>query len=125
LRKYFFWCLIFFLSSIFAYIRTYSYPEEIKASDNYALTVDGISVLVMDNPVPCSFAAFEMEQVVSVEIESKVTVKWVDVRPLSAGIRPVIKDDKICFDITKPGNYSIEINGRLSHPLFILPIPKK
>jgi len=66
-----------------------------------------------------------MEQAVSVEIESKVTVKWVDVRPLSAGIRPVIKDDKICFDITKPGNYSIEINGRLSHSLFILPIPKK
>lgn len=119
MRKYFFWCLIFFSQSIFSYIRTYSYPEEIKASDNYALTVDGISVLVMDNPVPCSFAAFEMEQAVSVEIESKVTVKWVDVRPLSAGIRPVIKDDKICFDITKPGNYSIEINGRLSHPLFI------
>jgi len=113
--------LIPFSQSIFASIRTYSCPEEIKASDSYTLTVDGIPVHVIDNPVPCSFAAFEMEQAVSVEIESKVTVKWVNVRPLSAGIKPVIKEDKICFTITEPGNYSVEINGKLSHPLFIFP----
>ena len=125
MRKYIFLILILFSQSILASIRTYSYPEEIKASDSYTLTVDGVSVHVIDNPVPCSFAAFEMEQAVSVEIESKVTVKWVDVRPLSAGIKPVIKEDKICFDITKPGNYSVEINGKLNHPLFIFANPKE
>ncbi|MFZ6037486.1 MAG: glycosyl hydrolase family 28 protein [Bacteroidota bacterium] len=125
MRKYVFLILILFSQSIFASIRTYSYPEEIKASDSYTLTVDGIPVHVIDNPVPCSFAAFEMEQAVSVEIESKVTVKWVDVRPLSAGIKPVIKEDKICFTITEPGNYSVEINGKLSHPLFIFANPKE
>ncbi|MDN5292531.1 MAG: hypothetical protein PWQ06_2770 [Anaerophaga sp.] len=121
MRKYVFLILIPFSQSIFASIRTYSYPEEIKASDSYTLTVDGIPVHVIDNPVPCSFAAFEMELAVSVEIESKVTVKWVDVRPLNAGIKPVIKEDKIYFTITEPGNYSVEINGKLSHPLFIFP----
>ena len=55
MRKYIFLILILFSPSIFASIRTYSYPAEIKASDSYALTVDGVPVHVIDNPVPCSF----------------------------------------------------------------------
>lgn len=125
MRKYVLLILILFSPSVFASIWTYSYPEEIKASDSYALRVDGVPVHVMDNPVPSSFAAFEMEEAVSVEIESKVNVKWVDVRPLSAGIKPVVKEGTICFDITEPGNYSVEINGKLSHPLFIFANPKE
>lgn len=108
-----------------ASIRTYSYPKEIKASERYTLNVDGIPVHVMDNPVPCSFAAFEMTDVVDVEIESKINVKWVDIRPLSAGIKPIIENGKIRFTITEPGNYSIEINGKLNNPLFIFANPKE
>lgn len=104
-------------------IRTYDYHEEIKASGRFKLKVDGIPVLVMDNPVPCSFAAFEMKESVTVEIEDTIDVKWVDIRPLSAGIKPVFKNNKISLTIPKAGNYSIEINGKLAHPLFIFANP--
>ncbi|MDR2968770.1 MAG: hypothetical protein LBV32_04090 [Tannerellaceae bacterium] len=106
-------------------IRTYDYPEEAKPSGRFKLKAGGMSVLVMSNPIPCSFAAFEMQpnESVTVEIEDINDVKWVDVRPLSAGIKPVFKGNKITFTIPKTGNYSIEINGELEHPLFIFANP--
>ncbi|SHF11263.1 Glycosyl hydrolases family 28 [Mariniphaga anaerophila] len=117
--------LILFPRLLFASVQVYRYSNEIEPSKQYSVKVNGISNFVLDNPVPSSFVAFGMENEVSVEIESKRTVKWVDVRPLSAGIKPVIQNDKICFNITKPGNYSVEINGKLSHPLFIFANPKE
>ena len=108
-----------------ASIRTYNYPEEVKASGRFKVKVDGIPVLVMDNPIPCSFAAFEMKQNVTVEIEDTIDIKWVDIRPLSAGIKPVFRNNKISFTIPEAGNYSIEINGKLAHPLFIFANPEE
>lgn len=101
-------------------IRTYQYAPELEVSRAYSLKVDGDPVTVMDNPIPASFAAFEVQQgPVNIEIECRQDVKWVDVRPLSAGIKPQIKDGKILFTVTFPGKFSVEINGKLSHPLFI------
>ena len=109
-----------------AEIRTYDYSSEVKASQVYSLKVDGQPVMVIDNPIPSSYAAFELQQgPVAIEIECQQDVKWVDVRPLTAGIKPQIKDGKISFLIPSPGNFSIEINGKLSHPLFIFADPKE
>jgi hypothetical protein len=116
--------LLVMCQATLATIRTYPYPPEVKASQSYSLKVDGQSVLVMDNPVPASFAAFEMLQgPVTVEIECGQDVKWVDVRPLSAGIKPRLVDHKIVFSIPSPGNFSIEINGKPNHPLFLFANP--
>jgi len=121
-------CFLFLMISqmICAQIRTYDYPVEVKASQAYSLKVDGQPVLVIDNPVPASYAAFEfLKDPVTVEIECAQDVKWVDVRPLSAGIKPQIKDGKISFVIPSTGNFSVEINGKLSNPLFIFANPKE
>ena len=113
-----------FGQAVHAEIRTYHYPAEVKASQAYSLKVDGIPVMVIDNPVPSSFAAFELQQgPVTVEIACSQDVKWVDVRPLSAGITPQIKDGKIWFTIPSPGHYTVELNGKLNHPLFIFADP--
>ena len=108
-----------------AEIRTYDYSPEVKASQFYSLKVDGRSVMVLDNPVPSSYAAFELRKgPLTIEIEClQQDVKWVDVRPLSAGIKPQIKDGKISFVIPSTGNFSVEINGKLSNPLFIFADP--
>lgn len=123
--KYGFIVLLLLPQLLFASIRTYNYPKEITASSRYSLTVDSKHVQVMENPIPSSFAAFEMNEPVMVEINSEVKVKWVDIRPLSANIKPVIKDNKISFLIPQPGNYTVEINGKLAHPLFIFANPKE
>lgn len=101
-------------------IRTYQYATELKTSKVYSLKVDGNSVMVFDNPIPASFAAFELQEgPVNIEIECNQDVKWVDIRPLSAGIKPQIKDGKIFFSISFPGKFSVEVNGKLNNPLFI------
>jgi Endopolygalacturonase len=121
-------CFLFLIIShiVSAEIRTYDFPSEIKASGAYSLKIDGQPVLVIDNPIPASYAAFELlKGPVTVEIECMQDVKWVDVRPLTANIKPQIKDGKISFVIPAPGFFSVEINGKLTHPLFIFADPKE
>ena len=108
-----------------ASVRNYDYPPEARPSQRYSMKANGIPVLVMDNPIPASFAAFESEGAVEIEIECTHDVKWVDVRPLKAGIHPKIIAGNIVFSIPGPGNYSIEINGKTDHPLFIFANPKE
>jgi hypothetical protein len=119
--------LIFLLLSqtLGAAVRPYDFPKEVKTSQRYALKAGGLSVLVMEHPIPASFAAFETDGAAEIEITCTHDVKWVDVRPLKACIRPKIKDGKIVFSIPGPGNYSIEINGKLEHPLFLFANPKE
>lgn len=125
MKKYFILCLLALSQILCASVRTYNYPSEVKPSNRYSLKADGLSVLVMDTPIPAAFAAFETDGAVNIEIECTHDVKWVDVRPLSAGIKPQIKNGKIVFTIPAPGNYSIEINGKLDFPLFIFANPKE
>ena len=108
-----------------ASVRIYQYSPEVKPSVRYSLKAAGLSVLVMDSPIPAAFAAFETDQAVQIEIECTQDVKWVDVRPLRLGIKPTIKDNKITFTIPAPGKYSVEINGKLDYPLFIFANPKE
>ena len=118
-------CLLVFCQLPGATVRTYHFPAEVKASQLYTLKAGGQPVLVMDHPIPASFATFEAEGAVNIEIGCTQDVRWVDVRPLKVGVRPKIADGKIVFTIPGPGYYSIEINGKLNHPLFIIANPKE
>lgn len=119
MKKYMVFVLLALCPVLGATVRTYNYSPEVKPSSRYSLKADGQPVLVIDNPIPASFAAFETDGAVDLEIECTHDVKWVDVRPLKAGIKPKIVAGKIMLSIPAPGNYSIEINGKLNHPLFI------
>ncbi len=123
MKRYLIIALLFVSHMTWATVRNYNYSKEIKASGRWSMKADGIPVLVMDNPIPSSFAVFEMQGSVAIELENSYDIKWVDVRPLSAGIKPEIKNGKISFTINKPGNYTVEINGKLAHPLFIFANP--
>ena len=106
-------------------VRTYNYSPELKPSQRYKLKAGSLPVLIIDTPVPAAFAAFEADGPVDIEIECTIDVKWVDVRPLKAGVKPKIVEGKIVFTIPAPGNYSVEINGNLDYPLFIFANPKE
>jgi len=115
--------LLILSQAISASVRVYNYSPEVKSSSRYLLKAEGQSVFVIDNPVPAAFASFEADGAVQIEIECWQDIKWVDVRPLKAGIKPVIKNNKIFFTIPSPGNYCVEINGKTEFPLFIFANP--
>ena len=125
MRKYLILVLLATGQLLGATVRTYNYPAEVKPSQRFSLKAGEQSVLVMEHLIPASFAAFELEGATDIEIECTHDVKWVDVRPLKADIRPKIVNGKIIFTIPAPGNYSIEINGKTEHPLFVFANPKE
>jgi len=90
-------------------------------SSEFKVMVDGKNVLVYSSPIPVAFCSFVMDKPVEIAIKSLTRdVKWVDVRPLSAGIIPLINSDStITFRINKTGQYSIELNGIFKIPLFL------
>jgi hypothetical protein len=90
-------------------------------SPEFKVMVDGKDILVYTSPIPLAFCSFEMSKPVEVVVRSlRSDIKWADIRPLSSGIRPVIKSDStITFHIAKPGQFSIELNGIFRIPLFI------
>jgi len=90
-------------------------------SPEFKVMVDGRDVLVYSSPIPLAFCSFEMSKPVDIVVRSlRRDIKWADIRPVSSGIRPVIKSDStITFRITNPGQFSIEINGIFKTPLFV------
>lgn len=91
-------------------------------SPEFSVTVDGKNALVYSSPIPAAFCSFVMNKPVEIAIKSLTRdIKWVDVRPLSAGIKPVFKnsDSTITFKINKPGQFSIELNGSIKIPLYL------
>ena len=55
---------------------------------------------------------FDFDGVCHIEVEvAKPEVTEVELRPLSSGIVPEIKDGKVSFTLTEPGNYSLIFNG--------------
>jgi hypothetical protein len=60
-------------------------------SKDFIVTIDGKNALVYSSPVSASFSSFTLSKPVEIKIKSLThDVKWVDLRPLSSGIKPVI-----------------------------------
>jgi hypothetical protein len=58
-----------------------------------------------------SFASWDMTEPVEVSVVSHRPIHDVRVRPSSSGIQPQVEGDTIRFSITKPGQYTVEVNG--------------
>jgi hypothetical protein len=97
----------------------YPAPAGLKPSDEYQVRLNGKAAFVYDSPIPAAYCSFDIKDGVDVVIKVNRDVKWVDVRPLSAGITPVFNDSTIRLRINKPQQLSIEINGSIKHPLFL------
>ena len=90
-------------------------------SSEFSVKADGKDVMVYSSPFPAAFCSIELSKPVDIIIKSLTRdVKWADIRPLSSGIKPGIKNDStISFRISSPGQYSIELNGTFKTPLFV------
>ncbi len=108
--------------SLPAAVVRYPAPPGAPRSPDYRVFVDGEEIFTYQAPV-ASFAAFDFEGEVAIEIRPARDVKWVDVRPRSRGVRPRIEQGVIRFSLDRPANLSIEVNGELARPLFLFANP--
>jgi hypothetical protein len=110
---------------------TYQSPIEEEPSTDYTLTVNDLPVFTyrarvsahplnqiwpsyqrpMEQTEIAAFSSWDMSEPVEVSIVSRRPVQDVRVRPTSAGIKPQVEDGAIRFIITKPGQYTVEVNG--------------
>lgn len=112
-------------------ITTYSIPKGETVYDGYHLMVDGQSVPVyscrvsampfdqwwpgyqrpVDQTELAGFAYWDMVGTVKVEITTNQTIDKAVVRPLSLGIKPEVKGNKIIFEINRIMPVVVEVNG--------------
>ena len=98
---------------------TYPVTAGLKPSDEYKVTVNAKDAFVYQSPIPASYCSFDIDKPSEIVIKVNRDVKWVDVRPLSAGIKPVFKDSTIRIRLAKPQKLSVEVNGSIKMPLFL------
>ena len=106
---------------------TYPAPEGYAKSPSYTVTVNGKQSPVYDarinDPDNCGYTYFDFEGTVHVIVTVPAGFESVKIRPLSAGIKAKIKGNKIEFDMTSPKKLCLELNGKVSYPLFIFANP--
>jgi len=108
-----------------------SSPEGEALCDAYALRVGGknvpvyacrVSAMPFNQVWPgyqrpqeqteiAGFAYWEMAGPVRIEIESKRPIQDVVVRPLGLRIKPAVQGNKIAFDLDRPRQVVVEVNG--------------
>ena len=78
----------------------------------FQVTAGGSAVALHDFPGGV-FGQFELTRPVSVEVRAAFDIRWVDIRPKSAGIAPAIAPDHASFrfQMDKPAPLTIEFNG--------------
>ncbi len=102
-------------------------PEGVPVATDWTVRVNGEPVPVYRAMVfyggPAFFCSFDADGPVRVEAQPSWPVRHAAVRPLSRGITPAIERHVIAFDIDKPGQFSVEPNGLIAHPLFVFANP--
>ncbi len=120
--------LLVFPEKSWATLITYPAPPGVVPYQDYRVQVNGQALSVYCSG-PAAFAHFSADEPVQVAIHSVVKINWVDIRPKSLGIKSVLKDNVIYFQLAKPCKISIEINGNIALngytqlPLFLFADP--
>lgn len=89
-------------------------PALLHAQPLFTASVNGHAIELHDFSKG-SFGLFEVARPVDVEVRAGFDVRWVDVRPRSAGIVPVISPDHstVTFRLTRPIPLTVEFNDDL------------
>ncbi len=121
--------ILFFCISALTFVVTaqpkvvlYNAPDSAIRAVDFQVKVNGQSCIAYLNEVS-TIAYFSFEGKIEIEVGSTHDIKWVDIRPKSLGIEPVIKNNKIYFSIAKPCQLSVELNGESTRPLYIFASP--
>jgi len=105
-----------------ASVVTYPAPAGTDLADDFVVKVDGKETAVYDSKV-AAFAYFSFDGKVTVSVTPGRNVETVDIRPKNHGIAYSIKGRTVSFQLDRPCNLSVEINGDIKRPLFLFANP--
>lgn len=101
---------------------TYPAPDRAELADDFIIKVNGKETPIYDSKVAV-FTYFSFDGKVNVSITSGKDFETVDIRPKSRGVIYSVEDKTISFQLDRPCNLSIEINGDIKRPLFLFANP--
>jgi hypothetical protein len=103
-------------------VTAYSFPEETPKSDRYQVTADDTGIPAI-HTARGAILSFGMSGPTEIRVQLREEPESVVIRPLNAGIEPVIENQTIRFRLPGPQNLSVEIDGDLDHPLLVFANP--
>ena len=123
--KFYFSSFIFYwtLVCVHAQVQIFTPPSSLKPASDFEVKINGKEVFVYESPIPASYCSFNMDGPVEIIIKTRRDLKWVDIRPLSLGLKATFKDSTITIKMSKPSKISVELNGSIKSPLFIFANP--
>jgi hypothetical protein len=114
---------LLFASGLPAQVIPYDFPPQLPVSMTYTASVAGSAVPALQTRRG-AFLSFGMTGPVEVKVKLAKSPQAVVVRPLSAGIMAEIEGDTLRFQLPRPLNLSVEIDGDLDDPLFVFANPQ-
>jgi hypothetical protein len=105
-----------------ATVVTYPAPDGADQADDFVVKVDGKEIFIYDSKV-AAFAYFSFGGKVTVSVIPNGDVDKVDIRPKSHGIVHSIRGRAVDFQLDRPCNLSVEMNGDIKRPLFLFANP--
>ncbi|MCY2994822.1 MAG: hypothetical protein NTY19_44220 [Planctomycetota bacterium] len=107
----------------------YPAPAGEPASADYTLEANGKPVFVYCAEVlhggPASFASFDFSGTVRVTVTAPRAIRTAKIRPNSGGVVPIIQDNQIRFELSRPGLLTLELNDSIDRPLHLFANPTK
>ena len=115
-------CLSAVATSQEATVVTYPAPQGADKAADFAVKVNGREIFVHDSQV-AAFAYFSFGGKVKISVIPDRDVDKVDIRPKSRAIACSVEGRAIDFELDRPCNLSVEINGDIKRPLFLFANP--
>lgn len=101
-----------------------TFTVQVRANGGAWQNVDAYDVVVqMNSPSHASFAYFDTDGPVDVQVTYNGTITSAAVNPASKGITPAINGNTMTFTIPGPTKLSVEVNGDASHNLHLFANP--
>lgn len=91
------------------------------------LSVEGrqmqAGVPTIDHTAQTSFASFDLAGSADVTVTCHDAVQSAVILPVSSGLTPVVSGNNVTFTVTKPGQYTLEVNGDWTRSLHLFVDP--
>jgi len=101
---------------------TYPAPAGANLAKDFVVKINSKETAVYDSKV-AAFTYFSSKGTANVSVTTGRDIETVDIRPKSRGITYSVKDKTISFQLDRPCNLSLEINGDIKRPLFLFANP--
>jgi hypothetical protein len=109
-------------TAVRAAVVTYPTPEGAPQAADFQVKVDGEEQFVHDSAI-AAFCTFSFRDKVHVSVTPQKAFARVDLRPRSRNVGFTVEDGTIRFDLDRPCQLSIELDGDIKRPLFLFANP--